>query len=342
MRTNLEYNSSIDTSQEGQSYLRLHPEMWAYLDQQRYSNMNMKPPTSSLDGPDIIPRYPASSLLPGIGSVNVVGAGDTGPTLEGGQSSLNPGQYVPTYPGGSSVYDLNSQPELNQNIKYPSYHSVHKHGKYGIPNDGSILAPEVAGGGGMSNGNALRDLNINVDRRTLQQQQNPHGISSSNTVQEEIRRRESSVGGESAHVWPNYYNPDGERGVRKYPEEVLTNDPYAKSTLGRFRYLPENSGSRSRDQDQNEDINLGVERAEEQVLLNSLLQHPQPRWKRDENVGSNKGILSNGQNLPNRMEKEIREKMRNFRRKRHIGPHDMDGIQRLISTGNQFFPLRYG
>ncbi|XP_035703612.1 uncharacterized protein LOC110843502 isoform X2 [Folsomia candida] len=286
LRTALEYNNTVDTSADGQNYLRMHPEMWQYLDQ-RYSNV--KP--QSVDTSDIIPRYPASALMPP--GMDTRGGGNLG-----GQSSL--GQYVPSYPGGSAVYELPSQPELSESIKYPTYHSVHKHGKYPIPQ--SVLGSEVAGGGGMSNGNG----------------------------QAEERRGESNG---NVNMWPSYYNklaPGMDEG-EKYPAVF----PYSKSTLGHLRYLPQSSDGESAaemNRERNEDMaNVLGAGGEDQAMLNQYLQHPQSRWKRDEAREDRVRTASARQKFD-----ELRKRVLS---KRHIGPHDMDGIQRLISTGTLAQPV---
>lgn len=141
-RTSLEYANTSDTSLEGQAYLRLHPEMWQYLESQSNANPVKQAeaaPPSSLDVSDMIPRYPAASA-------------DSDGVAVGGQ-------YMPAYPG---AYDLQSQPELSPAVKYPSRHNVHKHTQY--PSSGSLgLESEV----GTSNGNSL---DINVDRRTPEEE----------------------------------------------------------------------------------------------------------------------------------------------------------------------------
>jgi hypothetical protein len=254
--------------------------MWQYYDS--YSKAS-----SSMD--DLIPRYPASALLPGSTGVNLDNSA---------LSPLDAGQYVPSYPGGSNSYDLPSQPELTQGVKYPSYHNVHKHGKYGIPQTG--LESEVAGGGGMSNGNG-RDLNINVNRRTH--------LSSS---KQDDARRESSN-----NLWANFYSP-GVPQSAKYPEEVVANEPYAKN---RFRFMSPSNDADLNDKVNSEDGDQGGEPYPP--------QHPQARWKREATAPRNKqkGLKDHLMNDP-----AIKRLM-----KRHIGPHDADGIQRLISTGAVIF-----
>lgn len=181
-RESSEYNNTADTSQQGQTYLQLHPEMWQYFDQQQQEpslsssqQQNYKIMGEQDVVPETIPSYPASAMMPGaVSSGNVYG-----------------------YPLGvaSNIYDLSSQPELTEEVKYPMYHNVRKHGNYvgnviggggvgGPPSivvgsegaiDGS-LAPmipvsdgEVAVGMSNGNGDGLsNNLNINLNRREYQ------------------------------------------------------------------------------------------------------------------------------------------------------------------------------
>lgn len=179
-RESSEYNNTVDTSEQGQAYLQLHPEMWQYFDQQQPepSSSSSQQQNYKIMGeqdvvPETIPSYPASAMMPGaVSSGNVYG-----------------------YPLGvaSNIYDLSSQPELTEEVKYPMYHAVRKHGNYvgnvvggsgGPPSivvgsegtiDGS-LAPmipvsdgEVAVGMSNGNGDGLsNNLNINLNRREYQ------------------------------------------------------------------------------------------------------------------------------------------------------------------------------
>lgn len=247
----MEYNNTHDTAEEGQAYLRMHPEMWQYMEQRGDPNMK----SSTLDSSDLIPNYPAAAIIPEANAAE-------------GQES--PSQFMPNYPGGSPLYGLPSQPELTESVKYPGYHNVRKHGKYSVPQS------EVTMGGDMSNGNGVRDLNINVDRRTSSKQDTQ----------------------DNSNFWPSGYFPPG--AAPKYPEDDLF------SKKGRFSMIPD-SPPDDLEAQQNEDINLG--RRDEGSFG---VPHPDPRWKR-EAIGSY---------------------LRKALHKRHIGPHDMDGIQRLISTGN--------
>jgi hypothetical protein len=338
LRTNTEYNNSINTSDEGQAYLRQHPEMWQYFDTQQY-NANGKASSSSLDPSDLIPRYPASAILPSDTRGNVGGDVDS----VAGQS-ISPdglgGQYIPNYPVGvGNMYDLSSQPELTEEVKYPTFHAVRKHGKYTIPE--SVMEAEIAGG--MSNGNSLRDLSINVNRRTQQQQQHlTRGISH---PQERGSRNEPNLHTPASHnshnsnnagtaknnednmMWGNYYP-----GVGILPSSSdgrTSNDPYGKNRRGRYRYLPQ-------DVDSNQDVgpsaggggggSISQPGVSDGNGINSI-NDPDPeeenpfhhRWKR---------------NLDNDAASDMRYN-HHFRSKRHIGPHDVDGIQRLISTGTE-------
>lgn len=201
-RESSEYNNTVDTSKQGQSYLQLHPEMWQYFDQQQQqeSSASSQQQQYKLMGgqdviPETIPSYPASAMMPGaVSSGNVYG-----------------------YPLGvaSNIYDLSSQPEMTEEVKYPMFHNVRKHGNYvgnvvggappsivvgggGAAVDGS-LAPigvpvsdgEVAVGMSNGNGDGLGgNLNINLNRRQYQglppaenqQHHNSHHHTSGNSV----------------------------------------------------------------------------------------------------------------------------------------------------------------
>lgn len=170
----------MDTSQQGQAYLQLHPEMWQYFDQQQQeqSPSSQRNYNKLMGGQDVVPEtipsYPASAMMPGaISSGNVYG-----------------------YPLGvaSNIYDLSSQPEMTEEVKYPLYHNVRKHGNYGGSVNSGGETSQMMGSGvvtgngglpqivpvsdaevavGMSNGNGdglgSENLNINLNRRQYQE-----------------------------------------------------------------------------------------------------------------------------------------------------------------------------
>lgn len=254
----MEYNNTVDTSKQGQSYLQLHPEMWQYFDQQQEpSSSSSQTNYKLLDGQDVvvsetIPSYPASAIMPGaVSSGNVYG-----------------------YPLGVNIYDLSSQPEMTEEVKYPMYHNVRKHGNYRgnvlMGADGNMNSPiagpipqvvpasdaEVAVGMSNGNGDALGgDLNINLNRR-----QYPEGLSMGGNHHHSSHRQESNSPGSSMiesngqlsdvytgtgaqgpeDMWENYYRTAtrddiqrrdsglGENGIIETKPKYMSNDPYEK------------------------------------------------------------------------------------------------------------------
>lgn len=93
MQEAVEYNNSESTAEKGQKYLEAHPEMWSYFDDKESGMMN---------APDI-------DLMPPV------------------DNSYGSGLVVGAYPMGSG-YEYPSQPELTEDVKYPVYHTVRKHG----------------------------------------------------------------------------------------------------------------------------------------------------------------------------------------------------------------------
>ena len=134
------------------------------------------------------------------------------------------------------MYDIQSQPELTEDVKYPRFHNVRKHGKYQIPPNPSNLDPS---------------LNINVNRRGYEPRA-PNGVLGSNYFNFGTGTDELSNLAEAERRNDGYLNPAGSY----YPYQARPDESSNGPALKRYRRV-----------------------------------------------------------------------------KRHVGPHDNDGIQRLISTG---------
>lgn len=232
--------------------------MWQYFDQQQQesSSTSTQQQTYKLMGgqdvvPETIPSYPASAMMPGaVSSGNVYG-----------------------YPLGvaSNIYDLSSQPEMTEEMKYPIYHNVRKHGNYvgnvvvgpdtlvvggresvdgSLPPIGPVSDTEVPLGMSNGNGDSLGgNLNINLNRRQYQgipqHHRNHHNGSplsspdgvlltrpgNSQAITDGIPLESPNVQ-QNTEAWAKYY---GERvGSRNIADEAKypASDPYEKRSGG--------------------------------------------------------------------------------------------------------------
>jgi len=420
LRASSEYNNSINTSDEGQAYLRRNPQMWQYFDntQQSLSQYSSVPSGSSINnkmssdsvGPDLIPRYPASAMIPEGGNNGVV---DVDTVVR--QLSPDGSPYIPVYPAGGgaiinggagSMYDLPSQPELTEQMKYPSYHSVRKHGKYtgasGAPSSASNNIPIEEGeiiGGGLSNGNSLRDLQINVNRRTHHPSSISHSQSSLHGREEGYEdEHEDDIHGNLKNnngntVWGNYFPGKGElpsnflrrdEGISEEStgegggDDDVTggNDPYGRNKnnrRGRYRYLTSPFGGDKvfgsdglrEEFDPNETTSRNGESIRESLPGSSNVGNENirgansndpyqegkqlqfhHRWRKTADTNPEEERTRGQEEEEGNINLDL-EQYNGIpqpspppppplsRSKRHIGPHDMDGIQRLISTGKR-------
>lgn len=257
-RRETEYNGTLDTSLEGQAYLQTHPEMWKYYGEDSLGGdyKSGQSASRSAGTSTIIENGPYDQMRSGRLSESVLPlarASDSNGQIEYRSSAGSPygSSNLPTY-----GIPLSSQPELTEDVKYPMYHTVRKHGKFQPP------PPQL-------------DINvpITVNRRGRLDEgrpvTNPDGV------------------GASA-IWRDYYNspPDTKHSVsNKSPYNVPPED-LAAMEYG-YEMQERNPGT-----------------------LNSPLYS---QWNGNKRQSNDYGFQKRG--------------------KRHIGPHDMGGIQRLISTG---------
>jgi len=259
-RRETEYNGTQDTSLEGKAYLQAHPEMWTYYGEEEASQTDYKSaqPSSRPAG--------ESSVIGNYGSVDSdvrqMGSGQlldsTLPLSRSadpdGQTDYSPnarpyGPNLPSYPGPYA-----SQPELTENVNYPVYHTVRKHGKFQPP-------PQL-------------DLNV------------PIAVNRRGRLEEGRSVTDRDM--ETSAMWRDLYGSPA--------------DHHSASNRGPLNEPPDDFPPVAYGYDTRE-ANSGT------------LNNPEfSRWSGAKRQSSS-GFSYGG------------------RGKRHIGPHDMDGIQRLISTG---------
>ncbi|CAG7820626.1 unnamed protein product [Allacma fusca] len=254
LRASDEYNMTVNTSQEGKAYLDAHPEMWKYFGEQSDpKNQQLNKDSVYLPNSGFDQMEPPMNAFPGMSSQMQVGGLNGLGNLP--QQPLPDLPYLP-FPG-QGVYDLSSQPELTEDVKYPVYHSVRKHGFQGAPNV-----------------NPNSNMNINVDRRGYESRPaNP--------------------------VYGNYF--DGSNNLNSKYSGMGGSPSLSFENLGfgSQNQIPSNNGYGN--------------------------QGTYYQWQ---NPGSSGNTDS------------TKGSRRHHRVKRHVGPHDNDGIQRLISTGTLAAPLQ--
>jgi hypothetical protein len=227
--------------------LQTHPEMWKYYDGDEALQADYK---SAQPGS----RPSGASTIMENGPFDQEESQLALPSDPNGQIQYrsNGGPYGPNLP--TYGIPLSSQPELTEDVKYPLYHTVRKHGKFQPP-------PQL-------------DMNV------------PIMVNRRGQVEEGRSVADTDTGG--SPIWTDFYGsrPRQYSESRRSPYSLPQRDPASLN----YAYGTRERGKRSH----------GIRD----------MFSPWDGSKRHRNDFSpgNPG-------------------------KRHIGPHDMDGIQRLISTG---------